>query len=390
MLKSRVLIIVLAGFTALPFCSGCDSYAQKQQVMKDNWEKSTVSARVPMAAEMFANGRLDEAKQVLQRCLDVSPELAEGHLLMGRIRLAEGQFEQAVESFRRSVELDKAIDEGWYRMGTALEQLERPDEALHNYIEAMSLKPMNSEYIIAVAELQFERDEHDKALALLAKKERYVTDATAIRMTRAAFLQDLGRDDEAMSVYQQAVLADSDNAHVLSALGYCYVINGQWAEATEVFEKLLANSDASQRTVYLEMLAVCTMSDGRYSRATGYYDKLSISRRNDPVLWLRMGHATLGAGAVKRASYCAERALSLKPDWYEAVALKGCVQYFQADYSGAIKTFSRISSRKKTGGLAWFVTGKCYEKLGETQKASRAYDRAGQFDPESRLMTLIN
>jgi tetratricopeptide (TPR) repeat protein len=132
------------------------------------------------------------------------------------------------------------------------------------------------------------------------------------------------------------------------------------------------------------------MNAGEYGRAVTYYDKLSVRQRDNEEVWLQMARAALGAGAAKRAAACASRALSLRPGWSDAIAVRGCAQYLESDYDAAIKTFSRVTASRKMGGFAWLMSGRCYQQLGRKDLADIAYDKASRLNPDSRLAGLLS
>jgi Tfp pilus assembly protein PilF len=82
---------------------------------------------------------------------------------------------------------------------------------------------------------------------------------------------------------------------------------------------------------------------------------------------------------------CARRALSLRPGCAQAIALIGCAQYAKGNYGAAAESFEKIVSDKKTAGFSWLMMARCYEQLGQTGKAERAYKRAMEICPDSQL-----
>ena len=99
--------------------------------------------------------------------------------------------------------------------------------------------------------------------------------------------------------------------------------------------------------------------------------------------------AALGADAPDRALVCARRALALKPAWPEAIALQGCARYANNDYYGAIKIFKKITTDKKNEAFAWLMIGRCYQRLGQSEPAQKAYEKAANLNPEGKLITLL-
>lgn len=55
--------------------------------------------------------------------------------------ISKGEYEKALESFDKSIELDSKRFESWYNMGIYLNNLERYEEALDSYNNSLELNP---------------------------------------------------------------------------------------------------------------------------------------------------------------------------------------------------------------------------------------------------------
>ncbi len=55
------------------------------------------------------------------------------------------------------------------------------------------------------------------------------------------------------------------------------------------------------------------------------------------------------------------------------------------DYDGAVESFEKIAADEKNAGFSWLMRARCYEQLGETSKAERAYKKALEINPRSEL-----
>ncbi len=387
--KCRRILVVMTGLAVLAMCQGCSSYADKKLAAKMKWEKVSAEAKVRVANDLFDNGRYEEARTTVQECLASDPELAEGHLLMGKLHYLDGRIAAARSSMNTAIEYDEDLDQAWYWLGEIAQHNKQPDTALECYDKAIRLKPVNTDYIIAVVRTYAAQGRYDEALGLLEEKMALLGGDVRLKIAAGDILQKLGKTDQAISAYNGAFLLEPDNMAVAEALAYCYITDEQWTEAIRIFEKISASVDGEKKTACLQMLALCCMNAGEYGRAVGYYDKLSVSRRDNEEVWLQMARAALGAGAAKRAAACATRALSLRPGWADAIAVRGCAQYLESDYDAAIKTFSRITASRKMGGFAWLMSGRCYQQLGRKDLADIAYAKAGRLNPESRLVGLL-
>ncbi len=390
MAKSKSVLIVLAALTVAALCPGCTSYVEKKRAAKMRWDKVSAKARVTVAKNLFENGRYEDAYVTVQQCLQSDPELAEAHLLMGKIHFLNGRLVQAQSSLILAVGYDDELDQAWYWLGEISQQNRQPAQALEYFDRAITLKPTETDYIIAVVESYAAQGEYQEALNLLERKMELRPGNTVLKVTTADICQRLGQISRAISLYKQANLLDRDNIEVTEALGYCYITQQKWSDAARMFERVSKQCTDEKKTACLELLALCSMNGGQYGRAVSYYNKLSVSQRDNPDLWLQMGQAALGAEAPNRAAACAARALALRPGWHDAIALRGCAQYLKNDYDRAIQTFSKITTSEKMAGFAWLMSGRCYQQLGQNVLADKAYENASQLDPQSKLISLLS
>ncbi len=388
--QTRKRLFVLMSLVSLVFMfAGCETHAQKKQSMHDKWDKTSAGAKVPMARGFYEAGRTRDARKILDECLAADPEMPEANLLMGKLNFTEGLFSQAQECFAVVVRVDEKSDEALYWLGLISGKENNLNESLEYYTQALSLKPVNIKYVLAVADAHVALGDMSAALDMLKQNNRSITRSLEIKVAIADILQQMGKTSKAIGMYKQALLISKNDADVIAALGYCYVAQEQWDQATEMFEKLVDNSKGPQRTEQMELLARCSMNGGQYGKALGYYDQLSVDQRDNSEVWLRMGQAALGANAAKRAIACANKAYSLKPGSTDAVLLKGCGQYLSDDYKGAVSTFLKVVGDKKMGGFAWMMTGRCYQQMNLNDNAQKAYDNARRLDPDSKLVSIV-
>ena len=383
------LITVILLFSIPVFSAGCESHAQKKQAAQLRWEQATAKAKMPVARNFLDEGRIDEAEEIITQCLKADPEMPEGHLLMGRVHIAYGRIPQAEESLTKAVELDSNCHHGWYLLAGIAMQNKQPAQALDYYNRAVLLAPANTDYITALAEIHAARGDSDRGLALLQEKIELFPHKLPLKVAAANILHRMGNTTQAILMYNQAFLLNTSDPEIIEALGYCYITSRQWNQAAIMFEKLIEDSDDAQKGDYIQLLAMCSMNAGEYGKASSYYNQLSLEQRDNPEHWLQMGQAALGADSPARAVTCANKALTLRPAWEDAIALKGCALYLSGDYSSAVENFKKITSKQNYDGFAWFMLARCYQQFGETAQARKAYEKAFDLNPESKLITLL-
>ena len=81
----------------------------------------------------------NEARADLLQALELNDQDGEAHVLLGQLREAMGNTEQALESYARAIELNPRHGEAYLRAGTVYERTDRAEEAIRNYTSLVQL-----------------------------------------------------------------------------------------------------------------------------------------------------------------------------------------------------------------------------------------------------------
>ena len=389
MFKSKFVIVAGIALAVTICCCGCDTRAKKKQALTEKWESDTAKNTVPVARGLLENGEIDQAIQILNECIAGSGELVQAHFLLGKAYFMQNRLVKANTAFAKTLELDDKLSEGWYWLGEIAARQERYKAAIDCYDYAIQIDPTVSAYVIAAAQAHASMENYDTAIALLVEKKKAFAGDTSMVITHADMLTRSGKKEQAVKVYQNGLLFNSDASELQEGLGYLYMVEKQWEDAAKVFEKLLANARDRKNDEYLRILSTCSMNTGEYNRSLGYLDRLDPEKKNDAEFWLTTGQAALGAGRAKRAIACAQKALFLKAGWADATMLLGCGQYMDGDYTNAIETFSGVVYNKKLSSFAWMMTGKSYQQIGDDKRAKKAFEKVDTSSANERMLGFV-
>lgn len=382
-ISSLIMAVILSGMLA-----GCATQADSKKTAAEQWEKTALPAKLSTVENLIERGQTAEARETLQKCLQVDPDLAAAHFMMGRVQVIENQSAEACASFEKTVALDATFDAAWYHLGVLSFLDGNTEQALDAYQKALALNPAKTEYITAIAQLYMKTDRIEQARLLLDEKLAQQPQDRDLLLCMAELTHRMGQLDKTTALYERVLRINAKDSQIIELLGYCYIAQKDWSNATRTFERLLevVDEEARKESV-LNTLALCALNANRYSQALSCYDKLSLLRRDDAEVWLNMAQAALGADLPKRASYSAQKALLLKPSWPQAYAVLGSAQYLQAEYDEALASFARVCDDSELGGFAWFMTGRTYARLGQTANADTAYKKAGDRGTDSLLIS---
>jgi tetratricopeptide (TPR) repeat protein len=388
--QKQIIVLVLTGLLiALVGCN--ETHAQKKQAMIQEWEQTTASAQLPAIQNLFEQGQIQKAKQELAKCIQGNPELPGAYVLVGRIHFMEGRNDQARQAFQQAIELDPQLDQAWHFLGSLAVLEKNYTEAVTDFQKAIDLMPAKTEYLISLSDVYTEMNELDKAQQVIDAGLEKESRNLELILSKARLFQQVGNLDEAIRIYEQALLIHGDLPEILEPVGYAYIAQKQWAKAAEKFANLMnLYTEADPRyNITMRSLASCLLNSNQYGSALLWYDKLSVVYRDDAEIWLDMAQASLGLDDPKRASYCAINALKTKPSWPKAYAVLGSARYMQGLYEQSLQAFYKITDDSELAAFAWFMSGRCYQQLGQNRQANAAFEKAEQLDPDNELIALF-
>jgi tetratricopeptide (TPR) repeat protein len=102
---------------------------------------NNAEAHANLAAALRAAGEFDEAIDSGRRALQINPDFAEAHNNLGVALQDMGQLNEAISSYQRAIELRPNFVEPHSNLGSALKELERFDDAIESYQRALVLNP---------------------------------------------------------------------------------------------------------------------------------------------------------------------------------------------------------------------------------------------------------
>jgi len=377
------------GLCLLIVLAGGDTPQQSSNPVKEKYDQTAAPVKLSTAQVQFNQGLYPEARKTLTQVIEVEPANASAYCLLGKIELAEGKLTPAREALGKALACDPNLAEAWFGSGVVAQSGDNHTLALDCYQKALTCDSGNIEYTLAIAATMNALGRSEEAQRCLDAQLASNSKNVQLLCAAAATANRLGSRDKAIQLYRRASMADPQNQDVMSALAMIYIAGGEWNNAADIYDKLAAAADDNQKEGYLQMLASCSLSAGRYREAVHAFDKLSVIRRSDPDVWLGMAQAALGTSDLKRARYSAQKALSYKQDCPQANAILGSADYLDKKYLSALERFTRLSGDPQVGGFACFMAGRCYLKMGRAEQAQAAFDRAVQICPESPLAALF-
>ena len=208
----------------------------EERLERPSMEMDAITAHLDRGWDLLSRGDLPAARLSADHILQIDTESPEGLALYGAIAAAEGEAEEAMEHFRRALEVDpEYVDAMFYAADLAIHPIGDVEYALQLCDEAEDVIGQNGEEMLDVWMLRAEAHllagrVPEAQTAISALKKRELPDASyRLRIGRAMIEAD--RYADAVEVLEGAVAHKGAQLDVHYFLGVALELQGQSKEA---------------------------------------------------------------------------------------------------------------------------------------------------------------
>lgn len=211
-----------------PRRSGIDAHPQtgKHARMRAN-------ELLAQAMEHHRAGRLQEAMQGYRRALELDPRQPDALNLLGLACHQSNHSELGAHYIAQAIGMNPHAPLYYIHMGMALRALGKPPLALAAYRQALALAPQHPDAWFNLGNLQKELGRLNDALASYEQSQKYGAGAPDLLNNMAVVLDALNRWEEAERCSRQALRAQPQFAEAHSHLGSLLAKQGRLEEALE-------------------------------------------------------------------------------------------------------------------------------------------------------------
>jgi tetratricopeptide (TPR) repeat protein len=110
-----------------------------------------------------------------------------------------------------------------------------------------------------------------------------------------------------------------------------------------------------------------------------------LGDRTKPVYWINLGNQLWRTGDLQRSQEALEKAISLKPDYWQAWFAKGFISGFNRQYDQALNNCETAIKFNSNSYNAWRCKAGALYQLGKPSEAIEALDRAIKINKDSRV-----
>ena len=232
---------------------------------------------------------------------------------IGRIALQQMEelgYIEVSSDFERAADANRS--QHIFNFSCSLIEGGRHEEAYVHLTNLVSSYPSETKYQFALFNLSLLLGKFDIAESVIDMIEVSGNGLFNIKGLKGDLNFYKGKGKVAESMYDEALMADPNNAHVLLMKGRCLLRNKNWIEAQKYFVRTLASNEENGYAYYL--LALTSFRLAKYSIAIGYCQEALAKGFSTASAQLLLGRSAFFAGEYFVASDAFEYYLQLFPE----------------------------------------------------------------------------
>jgi protein O-mannosyl-transferase len=272
-------------------------------------------AHYNLGVVLSEQGEADQAIDHYRRAVDLRPDYAEAHYNLGRLLAEQGRLDDAIGHYERAAAINPADAEAQNNLGVTLFGIGRADDAIAHYRKALEIRPDYAEASCNLGNALIARSDFDGAIARYTTCLAAMPDQEEARYNLASALLRRGRTDEAIIQYQKVLQMHPESADAHANLGIAWLAKGRSRDAMAEYIKALQISPENLAALSNLAWLLATSPDPALrngSEAVRLAERAdSVSSRSDkhPTVLRILAAAYAEAGQFAEAKETAQHAL---------------------------------------------------------------------------------
>ncbi len=350
-----------------------------------------------LAHALIKQNQLDAAKEKITFALTVTPDYAPLHEDLGSILALSGDFDSAIHSFRRAIDIDPRLPSAHKKLSQALlatGRTEEIDEAFEGYLDHD-----DDAALVAAGAEHWRSDRLADAEATLKKALRKnPNNVDAMRFLAMVYHGQNRKLSDAEALLRNATRIAPDFHQAFNNLGKVLIDNGKWQDAIQCYQKLV-ELKPNDDTAWAGLGRSFTLS-GRIEQAIGAYEKSLTLNDQSPSVHLAYAHMLKTVGKQEEALIAYRRAIHYKPELGESYWSMANLKIFQFKPTEITAMEDQLQSKDLSTSARvhfHFSLGKAYEDQKDYEAAWLHYDRGNEkqrtlidYDPVENEVYLQN
>lgn len=177
------------------------------------------------------------AEQLIRRALAIVPESSVFHGNLGVVLRMAGRIDEAIDAYRMAIELDPRSADAHFNLGKSLKLKGDVEASELEFRRSVELDPSKHTAWLSLMNVQAERKNIAAAITIGQDAMRYCPRSSPLRMNMGALAKRLGRIEDAIRFYREAVELAPSNVEALCRLANTLIDRHAISEGQELLTR---------------------------------------------------------------------------------------------------------------------------------------------------------
>ncbi|HSJ10821.1 MAG TPA: tetratricopeptide repeat protein [Longimicrobiales bacterium] len=272
-------------------------------------------------------------------------------------------WQQALDNCNQAIEINPASVGATYSRGTALLNMDRPEEAFDTYKKVLELDPLNQEAMMAAGYTAARLGQQDVALGYFHQYLELNPDAEQVRLTIATRLAQEGDPAAALKLLEEATTKPDAGRTVILYAGH-FAMNaalmrqqagpasGNTDESTALmqqalthYERVMQMAPDSADALLLRQMMLAYRGTGNTEKALEIGQRATSAPDVEAQTWAVYSDVLKEAGRIDEAVAALDRAASIDPNMSGLALRKGVMLLDQNRLNDAVAAFKQAQAK---------------------------------------------
>ncbi|MBC8352347.1 MAG: tetratricopeptide repeat protein [Planctomycetes bacterium] len=346
----------------------------------DTAPKTAAALRLRALIALHSDDALS-AVSVLQKAIEIEPEIAEFHDLLGTAYRKLGEFADATACYRHAIQLEPNREQTLNNLGACLYDQGQIAEAISCHERAIAINPQLAAAYYNLGNAWQTRRQLDKAVACYETALRIDPNYGRAYANLGAVRFVRGQLEQARRDYAIALKLLPDSAEIRNNLGAVAHEQGDANAAIMLFRTAIDLHP--DYTDALANLADALVDQEAYTEAIERYESLRELLPEEPEVHNNLGVALQHSGRLEESIACYEQALSLNSDYAAAHCNLGTARRDVQEFTPAEAAFRQAIDLDGDLVEAHVGLANVLEDTHRFEAAMASYDEAIRLNPDN-------
>lgn len=280
-------------------------------------------------------GYWKDSETLFRHAIDVTRDNYNALGYLGLALYEKGDLDGAILCYRETLSLNPAVLKNYINLGIALLRNNEIDSAINNYSDVLSIDPNFAEAHLGMGTALSMAGKHDLAEKHFQEVIRIDPDSSEARNSLGDLMGLDGNLDLAVQYYTESLKINPHQSDVYNNLGMVFLKKGDMSQAIECFQAAVKENPAHEAAAVNLMNAKSKLRV--LEEKVAEIRVLLHSDEHNPVLNTQMGDIYRQIGRYDEAAESYSRALSVQPEFMQAMFGLVIVSTERKEYAQALQ-----------------------------------------------------